>query len=477
MDDIKQSPLTRRAFLQAAGGAAACWALLPLSGGILAADPLSRTPILPKSKARVGLVFVHVSTPRPTWPTKDYDYAGREKQILGKLLPSCPGIDFNIKRVSNANEAQAVLQESGEVDGYLVYVIGLSAPGAEDFVRSGKPVVLVDDLYGGTGQVLSLSGIAAREKLKVVTVSSSDMNDVIAAARLFGVIRAMKETTILDVTDRDITAPAKSVADLFGANVVRLTPDELADYFSKADEHEAVEWADYWIKGAKKMVEPDRAEIIKSGKMYLGLCRAAADRRADAVTMNCLGLFYAKKSPAYPCLSFFQMNNDGGTGICEGDINSTCTQLMMRFLTGRPGYVSDPVIDTSKNEVIYAHCVCTNRVFGPKGKANPYIIRSHAEDEQGAAVQSLLPVDEPVTTLEISIDQKRMVIHSAKAVGNSDEPKACRTKLVAKTNAKRLLKNWDLGWHRVTVYGDWREQAINLGQLYGFDVLEEDLPA
>src|SRR5574337_693990 len=34
---------------------------------------------------------------------------------------------------------------------------------------------------------------------------------------------------------------------------------------------------------------------------------------------------------------------------------------------GRPGYISDPVIDTSKNQIIYAHCVAPTKVFGPGG--------------------------------------------------------------------------------------------------------------
>jgi len=32
----------------------------------------------------------------------------------------------------------------------------------------------------------------------------------------------------------------------------------------------------------------------------------------------------------------------------------------------------------------------------------------------------------------------------------------------------------DFGWHRVTFYGDWRRQAINLARLLGLKVIEED---
>ena len=469
--------ITRRQFLHAAGGTIACWSLLPLSESILAADPLSRTPIFAKRKAQVTLVFTHVPSGSPTWPMKDYDYAGRSSELAGKLKAACPGINFAVKTAHNAGEADAITKESGDVDGYVVYLLGIWPWAINSFARSGKPVVMVDDLFAGSGEALIMSGTARREKLPLVSVCSSNFQDVVDGVRLFEVIRSMKGSKILDIVDYDITAPAEKIKANLGTTVVKVGSEELASYYSKADDREAAEWADHWIKQAKKVVEPTREDIVKSGKMYLALCRAVTEKRADAVTMDCLGMFYRGQVTAYPCLSHFQMNNDGSTGVCEGDLNSTCTQLMMRYMTGRPGYVSDPVIDTARSEIIYAHCVSTNRVFGPKEKANPYIIRSHAEDGKGAVVQSLMPVNEVVTTLETDVWNKRMVIHTGKTTRNVDEPKACRTKLAAKANADRILENWGMGWHRVTVYGDWRERAIDLATLLGIEVFEEDKSA
>ena len=107
----------------------------------------------------------------------------------------------------------------------------------------------------------------------------------------------------------------------------------------------------------------------------------------DSVTMNCLGGFAAGKLPAYPCLGFMQILNDGGQGVCEAMPDDTLSMLMARILTGRPGFVSDPALDTSKNQVVYAHCVGTTKVFGPEGKANDYRIRTlHNRDPRGARV-------------------------------------------------------------------------------------------
>lgn len=465
---------SRRRFLQVTGGAVACSALQPLLDRAIAAGINTTTPIYPKSRAKVALVFSHVPTGNPTWPSKDYDYAKRAAELTASLKKLCRRVTFDIHTVHNAAEADAVLGKTSDVDGYLVYALGIWTGAPAKFMRSGKSVVLADDLFAGSGEVLINSGVARRENLPVVVVSSSDISDVAEAADLFAVLRAMKESRVLDVVDYDIAAPAAKVKELYGAEIVKLDSKELAGYYDRAAGPDAAKWADRWLKGAKKVVEPTREELLKSGQMYLALSKAVEDKRCDAVTMDCLGMFYSGRVTAYPCLSFFQMNNDGGTGVCEGDLNSTCTQLMMRYLAGRPGYVSDPVIDTAKSEIIYAHCVSHNRPFGPDGAANPYIIRSHAEDGNGASVQSLLPAGEIVTTLETDVWSKRMVIHTAKTVRNVDEPKACRTKLAARSEAATILDNWDMGWHRVTVYGDYRRQAISLARLLGLTVTEED---
>jgi len=109
--------------------------------------------------------------------------------------------------------------------------------------------------------------------------------------------------------------------------------------------------------------------------------------KARAITVDCLNLFYTGKLPAHPCLGFCHLNNDGLIGACEGDLPSTTIMLLATYLLGRPGYISDPVIDTSKNQIIYAHWVAPTKVFGPAGPANPYRIRNHPADRKGTVIQ------------------------------------------------------------------------------------------
>ena len=150
---------------------------------------------------------------------------------------------------------------------------------------------------------------------------------------------------------------------------------------------------------------------------------------AEAITINCLGGFYGGHLQAYPCLGFVELLDAGLVGACEADLLSTTTMLAMKHLVGRPGFISDPVLDTSQRQIIYAHCVAPTRMFGPAREANPFEILTHAEDRQGASVRSFLPVGYMTTTLEIHPGRKEILLHRAKAVDNIVIDRACRTKL------------------------------------------------
>ena len=430
-----------------------------------------------ENPVKVSVVFTCDEPNIPSWPYINYDCEGRAERIMETLCRELPGFEFTHYVFRYKDEVDRV--DWGSFDGIAVYMIsGMWRGIAEKIIEMGRPTILIDDLYGGSGGFLRACSIARRKKLPVVGVASSNMNDAIDAIRLLGVIKMLKSSRILDITDKDISNISKEIKDTFGIQIIKMTSDELNLYYKKTDEAEAEKIADKWIREALKVVEPTREEIVRSARMYLALKGAMQDNDADAVTIDCLSLCYAGKIPAYPCLALFQLNNEGSTGVCEADLNSTITQLMMRYLTGRPGYVSDPVIDTASNQIIYAHCVASNKVYGPNGLSNPYIIRSRSEDRKGASIQSLMPLGETVTTLKISVEAKAMCIHQGVTVANVEDDRACRTKLAAETDAEKILENWnvevDFGWHRVTFYGDWRRQAVNLARLLGLKVIEED---
>ncbi len=464
--------VTRRDFLAAAGitGMAAVGL-----GTNAIAEPASALPA-GREKAKVRLIFSHVTGDRPCWPNIGYDFEGRKKELLAKLQKACPEIEFLVSSAMNGDDAKRILAEDKDIDGYVVYLLGIWTGVARVVADSGRPTIFIDDLYGGSGEFLVEYSRARRAKQKVAAVSSTDFNDVAQAVNTFAAINKLRRSTILAVIGSDSGTKTKHpITDLFGTTVNMVPGEELNEAFDKADRGEARSIADRWIKAASKVIEPSREEIERSAGMYIGMRELLKRYNAQAITINCLGLFYSNKIFAYPCLGFWQLNNDGYVGACEGDLRSTFTMLAVGALTGRPGFISDPVIDTSKNQLIYAHCVAPSKVYGPEGASNLYHIRSHSEDRKGACIRSLMPLNEIVTTLEIMAEGRKLLIHQGKTVENVDEDKACRTKLaVTVRDARTMLSEWDQwGWHRVTFFGDLRPQIDTFATLMGIDVIQE----
>ncbi|MCX7819413.1 MAG: hypothetical protein N2652_09450 [Kiritimatiellae bacterium] len=483
--------LSRREFLGGCAACAGCTALARPASAVTAAG----------ARPRVRLVFAETRNDAPIWPNLGYDFDARRRQIISLLERECPGVEFLVARLMDKPEdADAVLASDADVQGYMICLQGLGW--RNDVLKlcaTGKPTLVVDNLYGGSGLFLTKQPAIQALKKPVDWVSSSRDEDIAASARQFALLaegrsaeevaaafrRTRRERTWRGAPDpvaedRLVVRPVeealaelkrmkllvvgrpiapemhKAVAETLGVTLVPIGFPELAAAYEAADVKDAEAFAERWIAGAQAVVEPSRDDITKAGRMYGAMNALMRQHGATGITINCLGGFYGGHLAAYPCLGFCQFNNDGLVGGCEGDVRSALTMMVMGALTGRPGYISDPVIDTARNAIIYAHCVAMTRPFGPQGAANPYRIRSHSEDRKGASLESLLPAGYLTTTIEIHPELRKMTVHQAVAIGCCDSDMACRTKLVARVRGdiEKLTEGWSHGWHRVTFYGD-----------------------
>lgn len=425
------------------------------------------------SQTKIRLVLAHPSSKEPCWPNIGYDFEGQKKKFVKMIRKECPDIEFLPVTARKDEDAKAILQSDAEVDGYIVYLAGClwgSVP--EIIAASGKPTVFIDNLFAGSGKFLTGYARARRQGLKVAGVSSSDFKDVVEAARCIDCITKLRHSTVLVVGGQ----PDKKIEEHFGTKMQGIDFNEISAAYKKADHSEAKKWSERWMREAAKIIEPSLQDIEQSAVMYIAMRDLMNKYQSRAIAVNCLGGFYGGHIPAYPCLGFMQLNNDGSVGACEADQRSALTMLLMTYLVSRPGFISDPVIDTAKNQIIYAHCVAPTKVFGPQGTSNPYHIRSHSEDRKGACNRSLMPLGEMTTTLLFDAGKKEVILHQGKTVANIDLDLACRNKLAAEVEGDiyKLMNFWDTwGWHRVTFYGDYKRQVFNVASLLGFEVIEE----
>lgn len=430
-------------------------------------------------KPRVGLIFSAVPSERRTWPYVGYNYKKRAEELEKLVKENLPEIEFVAKLVQSREDVEKALKEIDEVDGYVVYYIGIWLGATEIILKKNKPTILVDDLYAGSGEFLLEYSRAKKKGYPVLGVAASNIKDIVKYIRLLGVVYEFKSSKIVVITDRKISDEYKRMLkETYGLTLIQYLSSDLNKIYEETSDKEAEYWKEQWISEAERVLEVSEEEIFKSAKMYLALKKIVEKEKANAITVDCLTLVYGGKIPAYPCLAFFQLNNEGYVATCEADIDSTATMLLVKYLTERPSFVSDPVVDLSSDQVIYVHCVAPSKVYGPEGPSAKYILRTHAEDRSGASVQVLMPLGEKVTTVKLNLREKAMSIHSGRIVANVEEEKACRTKVAVETNAYSILENWnrevDFGWHRVTVVGDYRRDFISVARLLGLKVIEED---
>ncbi|MBM3889017.1 MAG: twin-arginine translocation signal domain-containing protein [Verrucomicrobia bacterium] len=508
-------PMNRRRFL-----GASCAAAASAAAGLLAVPGLSRGA-QGDGRMRIRVIYsLHaVKQPRPDWPNIGFDFAPVMKRFNAALAKGCPGLEFVSSTATGPEEAQKILDadKAAAIDGYIVFQMNCWNRVVQTIATSGKPVLYADFLYAGSGGFLVYTaGFLRGQTPNVGFVSSSRFEDIVAAAKCFDLVRKggspaefaaatsrvrqertpkagdlackpdklnllstqeclrrMKESKILAVRSQE-SGPAEAI---MGIPQEKVSFAELNGAWKTADKDEARAVADRWQKNAASVTGVSRETLETSAAMYLGMKAVLKKHNANAITVNCLGGFYGGHIHAYPCLGFHELNNEGLIGACECDVRSTATMVAITALTqGRPGFISDPVMDTAKRQIIYAHCVASNKAFGPQGKTNPFHILTHSEDRQGASVRSILPLGYMTTTLEIQPARKEILFHQGKAVANDPCDRACRTKLCAEPvgDIEKLFTEWDRwGWHRVTFYGDLKEPVFALADAMGWKIVQE----
>ena len=499
--------INRRRFLQGTAAAVALGGL-----GAMADDKAG--------KVRVATVFFANTDIREIWPYPNFDADGRQREVLAALRQGCPEIEFVPVTVKKPDDVKKALALKTEVDGYLAYMVTLDwslATKIIDIGLLGKPMLVANEFLGGCGGFLTRYSALCTRGIPAAAVSSTRLSDLVLVARQFACVRQTHITPAvfaqrceqvyrktfgargkMDCAEDRVTltdigecverfrkssflivgrGEGGQEKDFLGAKGRYLDFAELGQFYEKVDMDEAKEWARRWHKAAEFVTGPEAGAIDKAGAVYLATLELLKKYNTDNVTMNCLGGFSAGKLPAYPCLGFKKILDDGGQGVCEAHPDDMLSMMMARILTGRPGYVSDPALDTSKNQIVYAHCVATTKAFGLKSDSNRYrILTLHNRDPLGACAQSFLPTGYMTTSFRTNAERKEMIIHQAKAVDNLVSDYGCRTKLVAEPSGDigKLFDQWDqFGWHRVTVYGDVKEPLAEFAKALGLKVIEE----
>jgi hypothetical protein len=461
-----------------------------LAGG-LAARPLAAAeeagwPKLPPLKIHV--VYIGLGG---AWPKPDFDAKAeviKFQKLLDGVCQRLGDVEFvGGQLIPNQEAAAAALvPKLSGADALLIVHLAFGAgPPLLKLIDAGLPTAIFSQPFSGHDWMYVPQWQKAGKK--VILLASSDYADLERAAALLRVPARMRQTRIIYVGGPHGTLPAQSGAKVkaaLGAELISITvPRVIAAHEAVSLKAAETEAEAYWIKPAKKIVEPSRDEIVKSARMFLAMKNLMIEHKARAITIHCLGGIPIDKI-GYPCLGFSKLNDLGLVGACEADMDSTLTMLLFGYAFGKPGFITDPLFDLSKNAVIHAHCLAPTKMDGSSGTRAPFTIRTHRDDSRGASLAVELRVGQEITCAKLC-NMDTMLLSAQKIIGIPDfDDRGCRTQIVAQVaDAQKMLSTWGSGvldktdmmtmLHRVVFYGNHVENVRHLAQLMGVKTIME----
>jgi hypothetical protein len=473
--------ISRREFLGTAAGA----------GGMLLAGGLAGRPLMAAEGAGwstlppVKIHVVYVGT-GGAWPTPTFDApaeVAKFKKYLTGVQARLGDVDF-VGGELIPNTVQAASQVAGGMAkadaAILVHLSFGSGQPLLKLVDIGLPTAIFSQPFSGHDWMYVPQWQAAGKK--VILLTSSDYSELERAAALLRVPARLRQSRIIVVGRAKGTSPACSaeqVRQQLGPQVVMMDQEQVVEAYKAIDPKAAEAEAErYWISQAKAIVEPSKADIINSARLYLAIRDIMIRERAQAITSShCMG------APAKGCLTFSKLNDLGLVGACEGDMDSTLTMLIFSYAFGVPGFISDPLFDTSKNAVIHAHCTSTTKLDGPHGPRAPFLIRTQCDSNAGVSLEVRMRLAQEITCAKLA-NLDTMLISTGKIIELTDYyDRGCRTQITTEvSDTRRMAQNWGGGMlgndmmtllHRVVFFGNHLQNVRDMAPLMGLNVMEE----
>ncbi len=452
--------LKRRSFFQvsAAGSAFAAGASSLIGNQSFAR---SSGPLSPGSRnSNVKIAKVYMAKPEPHWPTPTLDLneeVQRYEREFSLLKDDLAGVDFTVNElITSTEQIQNLSSKIKEAEGLLIVKLSIHTSDLfQAFLALDVPTVVFAEPYSGHewtryGQVMK-----DKEGAPFDCLLTSDYSQLAAAVRPIRAIHHLREAKILNVTSRDLpTEFVQSMRSKFGTQIEKIDRERMLSEYNDIPDRAAQSEAKRWIAEAERVVEPSEDEIFRSCKLALAMEKLLEEEGATVMTVDCYGSMF-HQLPAFPCIGFTRLNDMGWGGICESDLRCAVTHILFQGLVGKPGFISDPTMDMSKDSAILAHCLGSTRMDGPSGERAPYKIRTIMERREGAVPQVRMRIGQKVTQA-LLVDQDFMLYFIGDTTDAPDTERGCRTKITVHIDgdAEKVWKNWSHGLHRVTCYGD-----------------------
>jgi len=472
--------LSRRSFLATAGVLAASAKM----GMLDLAPSLSAAQISSAEKPRVRAVFVRPNVEKywMGWPGAAYDIKARQQQYTETLTTAAEKFGINLEvtaePICSSQAANTLLEnlQKTQPDGLVVTTMCLSRsthyPGFDPWVlvnhiaktRGNIPTIVFSPMGTSfTGYLQETRNIPG-----VFVASTQDVDWLSFGMRMFDTIRQMKTTRICIVAG-DKTEDRK--LDVIGTTLHYIPTKQFLDELQKVGDNKEIRaMANYYTRKAKKIIEPNKQDILNAAKNYIACRRIMDAENCQGFSMDCLGPVGGRLMQP-PCLAYLRLNDEGALGTCEADWEAAISMLLTRLLFDRPGFVQDPAPNTINNTLMAAHCTCATKLAGFDKPAESFILRSHSESNIGVSIQVLWRVGQKITIMKFQ-GPGSIILGTGRVLRNIDTPPSggCRTSLEVEVDD--VVDSRDVkGMHQLLIYGDLELPFKAYCQMAGINVV------
>lgn len=435
-----------------------------------AGDVIDARSLRPHPEVRMAATFFEM--PRPYWlgwPGTTYDLDARQSEYRGKLEASVKqlgiGLAMEAKPISDETALSGWIAKLKEQQPHGVLVMLQHLQTWKWVERVAKEAEIPMIVFAPVGTAFT-GHVARGSKLpRVHVVSSMDWSAVENGMRLIRAKRLFEETRVLWIRGKERN---ETVMERLGIKVRAIPRDTFNQEFDKQIvTAEVKDVASQLRARAKKIVEPDENDTVNCARAYVTAKRLLTAEKANALSMDCLGMVSAKLVPTPPCGAWTLLQDVGVTAGCEADLFAAVSLMMTSYLLDRPGFINDPVPETAHNSLIAAHCTSGTRLQGFDKPPADYILRDHSESSLGVSMQVLWPVGQKVSLVRFTTAND-MIIDTGTVLSNIDTPPAggCRTSVEIRMDGIEDCRDVK-GFHQVVVLGDHRRILEDFCQLYG----------
>jgi len=408
-----------------------------------------------------------------TWPGNQFAPEAQQARYLARLREMTAGLDLTLALEERPLYTEAAIRaflggvESSRPDALLLFNFWNSfSPKLKPILESFKgPIILYHPV--GANHQLPPEFFRAAPRVQYIH-SIENWGALERGLRAVHARTRMAQSRLLRVSGQ-LTQETEATEPFFGTAVHGVPADHFNALFDEIKVTAEIERMARSVRShARRVGDLSETAFRDAVRAHVAVQKLRERHEADAITIECLFLKHRK-----PCLSFAWNNGNLVPCGCENDLNASLTLMLGTSLFGRGGFQHNPEFDTEQNLYFGAHCTCTTKLHGPKGKEAPYDLRPFFHQmPKTLALDVQWPAGEPATLVKFQSGKNVLDAWRGQVISSPTCPPVggCATRVLVKLDGVADVCSVYAGPHPILYCGDFARHAKTFAQLYGLEL-------